>query len=115
MMTNRRTFLGSTLAATALGWIGLKAKRQPAPPPRVEFFALRPTAADPRTSNPILGNSARQLGTPESVELRTVRVGHFHGLIHEGGGRVAYMYEASIPGDRPRRGLVKLGAEATFA
>ena len=56
-----------------------------------------------------------QLGTPESVELGAVEVGHFHGLKHEGDGRIAYLYEARIPGHRPRHGFVKLGDAAASA
>jgi hypothetical protein len=35
--------------------------------------------------------------------------------MHEGDGRIAYLYEATIPGHRPRRGFVKLGNAAASA
>jgi hypothetical protein len=117
MMTNRRTFLGGVLAASALGGIGLarKSNVRPARPATVEFYSPSPGEDRPGASGQILGNLAGQLGTPESVDLRSVEVGHFHGLMHEGGGRIAYLYEATIPGPCPRRGFVKLGDTAASA
>jgi hypothetical protein len=44
---------------------------------------------------------AGQFGRPETVELGSLEVGHFHGLMHEGDGRIAYLYEAAIPEHRP--------------
>jgi hypothetical protein len=115
-MTNRRTFLGGVLAASALGGIGLARKSNVRPgPATVEFYSPSPDEDRPGASGQILGNLAGQLGTPESVELRSVEVGHFHGLMHEGGGRIAYLYEATIPGPCPRRGFVKLGDAAASA
>ena len=110
-MTNRRKFLGGLLTASALGWVGLarKAIVRPTRPATVDFYAPSPGEDRPGASGGVLGNLAGQLGTPESVELRSVEVGHFHGLMHEGDGRIAYLYEATIPGHLPRRGFVKLG------
>ena len=116
-MTKRRTFLGGVLAASAMGWVGLfrKAEVRPDRPATVDFYAPSPTEDRPVASGQVLGNLSGQLGTPESVELRSVEVGHFHGLMHEGDGRIAYLYEATIPGHRPRRGFVKLADAAASA
>ena len=116
-MTNRRTFLGGVLAATAPGWVGFarKAHLRPARPVTVEFYSPSPGEDRPGASGQVLGNLAGQLGTPESVELRSVEVGHFHSLMHEGDGRIAYLYEATISGQCPRRGFVKLGDAAASA
>ena len=107
-MTDRRTFLGA-VAVAGVGGFGLtRAVRKC--PVTLEFFALRSN----QTGDPglILGGSTGRLGTPERVDRGVVKVGHFHGLAHEGGGRVAYLYEATVTGPHPRRGLVKL-ADAT--
>ncbi len=116
-MTNRRTFLGGVLAASALGWVGSarKANVRGVRKTTVDFYAPVPGEDRPSASGGVLGNLAGQLGTPESVELRSVQVGHFHGLMHEGDGRIAYLYEATIPGQYPRRGFVKLGDAAASA
>ena len=114
-MTNRRTFLGGVLAASA--WDGSASPARPMcdrPGRRRSISMPRARSRIGAVLGPVLGNLAGQLGTPESVELRSVQVGHFHGLMHEGDGRVAYLYEATIPGPCPRRGLVKLGDAAAW-
>ena len=106
-MTTRRTFIGATLAASAAGFAGLARRAGPA---TVEFYG--PVVAKggrAMTSGQVLGNLAGHSGTPERVELASVQVGHFHGLAHEGDGRVAYLYEATLSGRQGRRGFVKLG------
>ncbi len=116
-MTNRRTFLGGVVAASALGWVGFtrKVHVSTARSATVDFYAPVSREDRPGASGEVLGNLAGQLGTPEGVELRSVRVGHFHGLMHEGDGRIAYLYEAIIPGPSPRRGFVKLGDASASA
>jgi hypothetical protein len=109
---NRRSFLGGVLAAS-LGGVGLLSRRagvQSSRLARVPFYARGPESAGPTPSAGIPGNLAGRFGEPEFVELGKVEVGHFHDLMHEGDGRIAYLYEATIPGRGARRGFVKLGA-----
>jgi len=108
-MTNRRRFLGGTLAAVAAGWAGLARRaRVVTPATLVDFYPLAPGGSGPKAGGPILGLT-RRLGEPRRVDLRSVEVGHFHDLTREPTGRVAYLYEATLAEPDPRRGLVKLG------
>lgn len=108
-MTSRRSFLGGALAASALGCVGFarEAEAKRARAATVEFYPPSPGADRP-------GAFAGQLGRPEAVELGSLEVGHFHGLMHERDGSIAYLYEAAIRGPRPRLGFMKLGEPGAF-
>jgi hypothetical protein len=107
-MTNRRTFLGGMLTVAAGIAIdhGMQVASQL--PAMVEFYPVNPT--DPRLVDGGLfsANFAEIAGKPLGVRIQRVQVGHFYGLAHEGEGRIAYLYEATLKGPTPRRGLVKI-------
>jgi hypothetical protein len=109
-MTNRRRFLGAVLAATAAGGVRLANGGERASP-LVGFYARRLGAKAPASG--LFDGKDFALGSPEGVERGSVTIGHFHALVHDGAGKVSYIYEATLADSRS--GYVKLCEAATCA
>lgn len=108
-MTSRRAFLGGALAVAA-GWAGLgrKANVGGGPPAMVDFYSRAWGDVEAGGGPSTLGVATGRLGEPARVDPRSLEVGHFRDLVHEGDGRIAYLYDAALSGPIPRRGYVKL-------